>query len=92
MVALYNELHSKGLNIIGVSLDKDKAKWKEAIAQDKLVWTQVSNLKFWDEPIARQYKVESIPATFILDANGKIVAQDLRGQALKAKILSLLAK
>lgn len=92
VVALYNELHSKGLNIIGVSLDKDKAKWKEAIAQDKLVWTQVSNLKFWDEPIARQYKVESIPATFILDANGKVVAQDLRGEALKAKVLSLLAK
>ena len=92
VVALYNQLHSKGLNIIGVSLDKDKAKWKEAIAQDKLVWTQVSNLKFWDEPIARQYKVESIPATFILDANGKVVAQDLRGEALKAKVLSLLAK
>ncbi|NRT10796.1 peroxiredoxin [Flavobacterium sp. 14A] len=89
---MYNELHSKGLNIVGVSLDKDAAKWKEAIAKDKLTWTHVSNLKFWDEPIAAQYKVEAIPATFILDATGKIVAKDLRGAELKAKVLELLNK
>jgi peroxiredoxin len=76
-------LHSKGLNIVGVSLDKDAAKWKEAIAKDKLTWTHVSNLKFWDEPI--QYGVQAIPATFILDASGKIVARDLRGDELRAK-------
>jgi len=75
-----------------VSLDKDAAKWKEAIAKDGLTWTHVSNLKFWDEPIAKQYNVESIPATFILDASGKVVAQDLRGDELKAKIKELLAK
>lgn len=92
VVALYNELHSKGLNIIGVSLDKDAAKWKEAIAADKLTWGQISNLKFWDEPIAAQYGVKSIPATFILDATGKIVARDLRGDQLKAKVSELLAK
>lgn len=92
VVAIYKELHSKGLNIIGVSLDKDAAKWKEAIAKDKLTWTQVSHLKFWEEPIAMQYKVESIPATFILDASGKIVARDLRGDELRAKIIELLAK
>jgi len=90
-VALYKELHSKGLNIIGVSLDKDAAAWKQAIAKDGLTWTHVSNLKHWDEPIAKQYNVEAIPATFILDANGKVVAQDLRGSALKEKILALLA-
>ncbi len=90
VVALYKELHAKGLNIIGVSLDKDAAKWKEAIAKDGLVWPQISNLKFWDEPIAKQYKVESIPATFILDANGTIVAKDLRGADLKAKVNELL--
>ena len=91
VVALYNEYHSQGLNIIGVSLDKDGDKWKEAIAADKLTWNHVSNLKHWDEPIAKQYGVQSIPATFILDANGKIVAKDLRGDALKAKIKELLA-
>ncbi|WP_396210126.1 redoxin domain-containing protein [Flavobacterium sp.] len=90
VVALYKELHAKGLNIIGVSLDKDAAKWKEAIAKDGLVWPQISNLKFWDEPIAKQYNVESIPATFILDAKGVIVARDLRGDALKAKVTELL--
>jgi len=92
VVAIYNELHSKGLNIIGVSLDKEAGAWKQAIAKDKLTWTQVSNLKYWDEPIAKQYQVESIPATFILDASGKIVAKDLRGAELRAKILELLAK
>lgn len=91
VVAMYNELHPQGLNIIGVSLDKDAAKWKEAIAADKLTWNHVSNLKFWDEPIAKQYGVKSIPATFILDASGKIVAKDLRGDALKAKVKELLA-
>ena len=92
VVAIYKEFHSKGLNIIGVSLDKDKAKWKEAILKDKLTWNQVSNLKFWDEPIAAQYKVQSIPATFILDASGNIIAKDLRGAELRAKIIELLAK
>lgn len=92
VVAIYKELHAKGLNIIGVSLDKEASKWKEAIAKDGLTWTHVSNLKFWDEPIAAQYGVQSIPATFILDASGKVVAQDLRGPELKAKILELLAK
>lgn len=90
VVALYNELHSKGLNIIGVSLDKEAGAWKKAIADDKLTWNHVSNLKFWDEPIAMQYGVSSIPATFVLDAGGKIVAADLRGDALKAKVQELL--
>lgn len=92
VVAIYKELHAKGLNIVGVSLDKEAAAWKEAIAKDGLTWTQVSNLKFWEEPIAAQYGVQSIPATFILDASGKVVAQDLRGPELRAKILELLAK
>ena len=92
VVALYNELHDKGLNIIGVSLDKegDSQKWKDAITADKLTWSQVSNLQYWNEPIAKKYNVKSIPATFILDASGKIVAKDLRGEELKAKVIELL--
>jgi len=74
-----------------VSLDKDATKWKEAIAKDKLTWTHVSHLKFWNEPIAIQYGVESIPATFILDSSGKVVAKDLRGEALRMKIKELLS-
>lgn len=92
VVAIYKEFHDKGLNIVGVSLDKDAAKWKEAIAKDNMTWTQVSHLKFWNEPIAAQYQVQSIPATFILDASGKLVAKDLRGEELRAKIKELLDK
>jgi peroxiredoxin len=92
VVALYNELHDKGLNIIGVSLEKegDSQKWKDAILADKLTWPQVSNLQYWSDPIAKKYNVQSIPATFILDASGKIVAKDLRGDELKAKVIELL--
>ncbi|CAM3546636.1 TlpA disulfide reductase family protein [Flavobacterium gelidilacus] len=92
VVAMYNELHEKGLNIIGVSLDKegDSQKWKDAIAKDGLTWNHISNLKHWKEPIAEQYNVKSIPATFLLDASGKIVAKDLRGEELKAKVKELL--
>lgn len=92
VVAMYNELHSKGLNIIGVSLDKSDQAWKKAITDDKLTWTHISNLKSWEEPIAKQYGVQSIPATFVLDENGVIVARDLRGSELKAKVEELLAK
>ncbi len=92
VVALYNELHGKGLNIIGVSLDKEAAAWKKAIADDKLTWSHISNLKFWDDAIAKQYGVQGIPATYILDASGKVVAKDLRGAELKAKVQELLGK
>ena len=64
------------LELESEEIPKEADKWKEAIAKDKLTWAHVSNLKFWDEPIAKQYKVESIPATFILDQSGKVVAQD----------------
>jgi peroxiredoxin len=92
VVALYNEFHEQGLNIIGVSLDKegDAEKWSKAIADDKLTWAQVSNLKYWNDPIAKKYNVQSIPATFILDAKGVIIAKDLRGEELKAKVKELL--
>ncbi|MEC4005867.1 TlpA disulfide reductase family protein [Flavobacterium sp. SUN052] len=90
VVAIYNEFHSKGLNIIGVSLDDDLNNWKDAIAKDKITWTQVSNLKKWKDPIAAIYGVEAIPATFILDSNGIVVVKDLRGEELKAKIKELL--
>lgn len=90
MVALYKEFHAKGLNILGVSLDDDATKWKDAIAKDKLTWTHVSNLKNFEDPIATLYSIKAIPSTFILDASGKIVAKDLRGAELKAKVAALL--
>lgn len=92
MVAIYAEFHQKGLNIIGVSLDKDADDWKEAIVKDKLSWTHVSNIMHWNCPIAKDYNIGSIPATFVLDATGKIVARDLSGGELRKKIAELLAK
>ena len=87
---MYKEFKDKGLTIIGVSLDKDGNKWKEAIAKDNLAWTHVSNLQFWQDPIATLYNIKSIPATFIVDANGIIVAKNLRGGDLRNKISMLL--
>jgi peroxiredoxin len=90
VVALYNEFHPKGLNIIGVSMDSDANAWKEAISKDGLTWTQVANLNPQTDVIAKKYNISNIPATYILDANGKIIAKDLRGAELRAKIASLL--
>ncbi|QAA81270.1 AhpC/TSA family protein [Aequorivita sp. H23M31] len=92
VVKVYNKYHDKGLNIISVSLDKadQKDKWLQAIKDDKMDWYHVSNLEFWNDPIAQQYSVRSIPATFLLDENGVIIDKNLRGDALEAKIGSLL--
>ncbi|WP_103072616.1 redoxin domain-containing protein [Aquimarina sediminis] len=90
VVKVYNKYHDKGLNIIGVSLDKKQEAWTKAIADDNLDWNHVSNLQFWQEPIARAYGVRSIPATFILDEKGNVIAKNLRGPALEKKISELL--
>ncbi len=90
---IYEKYHDKGLNIIGVSLDKpgNKEAWLKAIKDDGLNWYHVSNLKYWQDPIARElYHVESIPQTFILDKNGVIRAKNLRRDRLEAKIKELL--
>ena len=91
IVALYNDFHDKGLNIVGVSLDRRSEDWKKAIEDDGLIWNHVSNLKFWQDPIAVMYNVRSIPATYLLDAEGKIIAKDLRGEALRTKVEELLS-
>ncbi|WP_235829071.1 TlpA disulfide reductase family protein [Flavobacterium stagni] len=90
VVKLYADYHAKGFNILGVSLDDDVAKWKAAIVKDKITWPQVSNLKGWKDPIARLYNIEEIPTTFLLDAEGNIIARGLTGEALRAKVASLL--
>lgn len=90
LVALYNEYNDKGLNILGVSLDRKAEDWKKAIEEDSLTWNHVSNLQFWNDPIAKLYNIRSIPATYLLDSEGKIIAKDLRGQALYDKVAELL--
>ena len=92
VVKTYEKYHDKGLEIISVSLDKpgQKAKWLKAIETDKLTWHHVSNLNYFNDPVARQYNIQSIPATYILDEKGVIVAKNLRGPALEQKIGELL--
>ncbi|MCB0446585.1 MAG: AhpC/TSA family protein [Gelidibacter sp.] len=92
VVKVYNKYHDKGLEIISVSLDRpgQKDKWLKAIEADKLTWHHVSNLNYFNDPVARLYDIQSIPSTFILDSEGKIVAKKLRGQALEDKIAELL--
>ncbi|MFO7721288.1 MAG: TlpA disulfide reductase family protein, partial [Gillisia sp.] len=94
IVKVYNKYHDKGFNIIGVSLDREgqKDRWIQAIEDDNLTWPQVSHLKFWQDPVAQLYGVQAIPAQFILDENGVIVAKNLRGDDLDAKVKELLEK
>ncbi len=89
VVRVYNKYKDRGLSILGVSLDRNANDWKNAIEKDGLTWHHVSNVKYFDE-IAQLYNVDAIPATFILDENGIIVAKDLRGASLDAKIGELL--
>lgn len=89
VVKVYNAYHDKGLNIVGVSLDRKESDWLKAIEDDGLDWYHVSNLNYFDE-IAALYNVTAIPATFILDENGVIIAKNLRGPALEQKISELL--
>lgn len=88
---LYSKYHDKGLTIIGVSFDRKAEQWKKAIAEDKLSWSHISNLKhFAFDSIAKTYNIKKLPATFILDSEGKIVARDPDNEALSAQIESLL--
>ncbi|MEJ2161772.1 MAG: TlpA disulfide reductase family protein [Robiginitalea sp.] len=89
IVRVYGKFKDKGLSILGVSLDRNAEAWKKAIEDDGLSWHQVSNVRYFDE-IAELYSVTAIPASFILDENGVIVAKNLRGAALEEKIAELL--
>ncbi|SDF02280.1 TlpA disulfide reductase family protein [Cellulophaga baltica] len=89
LVRVYNKYKDSGLSILGVSLDKTKEEWTGAIAADSLTWNHVSNVQYFDE-IAKLYNVRAIPAMFILDENGVIIAKDLRGPELESKIAELM--
>jgi thiol-disulfide isomerase/thioredoxin len=86
----YQLFKEKNFTVLGVSLDKAKEPWLQAISDDKLTWTQVSDLKFWSNEVAQKYRIQSIPQNYLVDPNGKIVAKNLRGEALKAKLCELL--
>ena len=90
MVAIYKDFHKKGLEILGVSLDKDRTAWKNAIEQDGQTWLHCSDLGYKTSALARLYVVTAIPQTVLLDENNVIVARGLRGEALRAKLQELL--
>lgn len=80
--AIYEKYHDKGFEIFGVSLDETAGSWKAAIKKNDMNWHHVSSLKGWECPVAKQYNVTGIPRMYIIDPEGKIIAQDLRGEEL----------
>ena len=88
IVRVYHKYKDQGLSILGVSLDRKAEDWKKAITDDGLEWNHVSNVEYFDE-IAELYNVDAIPASFLLDENGVIIAKNLRGPALESKIAEL---
>ncbi|WP_070137336.1 TlpA disulfide reductase family protein [Crocinitomix algicola] len=91
VVRVYNEYKDKGFEIFSVSLDKEKDAWQKAIQADNLVWdNHVSDLNGWQSAAAVDYSVNAIPATFLIDENGKVIATNLRGPQLEAKLKEIL--
>ena len=90
VVLAYNTFKDKNFTVLGVSLDQDKNNWLQAIKVDKLDWTHVSDLKYWDNEVAKMYNIQGIPANMLIDPTGKIIARDLRAQALQDKLKEFL--
>ncbi len=89
---VYEKYHRKGFEILGVSLDRDKGAWTGAIAQDGLPWLHVSDLGFWNNAVAQQYGISSIPFTVLVDKDGKVIDKNLRGPALEAKLAGIFGE
>ncbi|MBX3100955.1 MAG: redoxin domain-containing protein [Bacteroidetes bacterium] len=93
VVSVYEKYKDKGFTVFSVSLDRTEDAWKMAIEKDQLAWPyHVSDLGFWQSKHAKAYGVSSIPSTFLLDREGRVVAKNLRGPALEAKVKELLGE
>ena len=90
LVRLHKKYNDAGFDIIGVSLDRTREQWEQAVIDDNLPWTQVSNLNFWNDPVARRYSIRAIPQSYLLNKDGLVMGKNLRGQELEDRILSLL--
>ncbi|HUH32877.1 MAG TPA: TlpA disulfide reductase family protein, partial [Daejeonella sp.] len=90
VVSAYQTFKDKGFTVFGVSLDREKKNWLNAIKTDQLTWSHVSDLKYWSSEAAVLYGITAIPRNFLLDPNGKIIARDLRGPALIEKLNEVL--
>lgn len=91
VISIYKKYHSKGLEILGVSLDEEKSadKWRQMIKDRGMDWNHGSSLQGWDCPVAKMFNVTAIPRMYIIDKDGKIIAQDLRGEALANKMAEI---
>jgi len=89
VVKAYAKYHEKGFEILGVSLDQKKEAWLKAIADDQLTWKHVSDLKYWNNEVGTLYAVRAVPQNFLLDPTGKIVAKNLRSEALEANLAEI---
>ncbi|MCF6359095.1 MAG: TlpA family protein disulfide reductase [Draconibacterium sp.] len=92
VVAVYNDYKDKGFSVFGVSLDKDKDKWLQAIEDDKLTWDHVSDLAYWQNAAAKLYAVRSIPSSLLVDKTGKIIAKNKREDELRKTVAEFLDK
>lgn len=90
LVASFNRYKNKNFTVLGVSLDKAKQAWMDAIKMDDLQWTHISDLQGWQNSVAKQFQIFSIPQNFLVDPNGKVVGKNLRGAALDRKLAKLL--
>ncbi len=90
VVTAYNQYKNKNFTVLSVSLDQDKNNWLNAIKADHLTWTHVSDLQYWSNEVAKLYHVEQIPQNYLIDPNGIIIARDLRGDQLQAKLREVL--
>ena len=90
VVKAFQQYHARGFTIVGVSLDDAKDRWVAAIKKDGLAWTQVSDLKGWENQVATLYGIKGIPMNFLLDKNGNIVSKGLTGEELQKKLAELL--
>ena len=94
VVKVFNKYKDRNFTILSVSLDRPdaKEKWLAAIHKDELIWTHVSDLKYWDNAVAKQYGIRAIPQNLLLDPQGKIIAKNLRGDDLDAKLTEVFSK
>jgi peroxiredoxin len=94
VVKAFQQFQAKGFTIVGVSLDQPgaKEKWMDAIHKDALTWTHVSDLKYWENEVAKQYGIRAIPQNFLLDPSGKIIAKNLNGETLEKKLTEVFTK
>ena len=90
MVRAYQAFSKKGFDILGCSFDQNRVKWIKAVKDDKLAWTQVSDLKGWANAAGKLYGVNSIPANVLLDPQQKIIGRNLRGEDLMNKLVEVL--